>query len=159
MQNRWPALFRDDVRPLASGCVDEIAAEMGWSVPFTWPALMRWKRSVWYCKAILKHTERVHMDGSVSGETVDDEARVMAQANLDRKPSDPRHRSAPPVPPSHLPPIIATPAAPAPHAAIAAVLPEPEPVPAPAPAKPTPAETRRAAQLKLMELAKRRKRR
>ena len=161
LQKRWPGLFGDDARPLASTCVGEIAAAMEWSVPFTKPAVVRWKRSVRYCQAILKYTERVNLDGSASDEVVDDKARALAQANLDQKhgQSRPQPRPRAPAPASQPAPTIAEPAAPPPPAVIAAVQPEPAPAPAPEPAQLSPAETRRAVQLKLMALAKKRIRR
>ena len=44
-----------------------------------------WKsRNDVYCRAVLRDSVRVHLDGSPSEEVVDDRAREMAKAQLDK---------------------------------------------------------------------------
>jgi hypothetical protein len=46
LREKWPIAFpvkHQDVRPLALGAAGEIAAAMGWSLPYTLGVLGRWK--------------------------------------------------------------------------------------------------------------------
>jgi sRNA-binding protein len=84
LRERWPAAFpKDDrkVRPLAN-VVEPVAAAMSWTGSFTHGVLKGWKSSAAYCRAILRDPERVNLDGTPSGEMVDDEARRLATARL-----------------------------------------------------------------------------
>jgi sRNA-binding protein len=84
LQEKWPAAFPvklQDVRPLAVGAPGEIAAAMGWSLPYTRGVLIPWKMSPVYCRAVLLHNERVALDGSPA-EAVDVEAKDLATKQL-----------------------------------------------------------------------------
>ena len=51
-QIAWPLAFPvkpHDVRPLAVGAAGDVAATMGWSLPYTLGVLSRWKMSPVYC--------------------------------------------------------------------------------------------------------------
>jgi hypothetical protein len=46
LRERWPIAFptkHEDVRPLAMGAARQVAAAMGWSLPYTLGVLTRWK--------------------------------------------------------------------------------------------------------------------
>ena len=43
-----------------------------------------WKSREDYCRAVLRDSVRVHLDGSPSEEVIDDRAREMAKAQLDK---------------------------------------------------------------------------
>jgi len=84
LRERWPAAFpKDDrkLRPLAN-VVNPVAEAMGGTGSFTHGVLKGWKLSAAYCRAVLWHKERINLDGSPSGEMVDDEARKLAAARL-----------------------------------------------------------------------------
>jgi sRNA-binding protein len=112
LRERWPLALPvkpRDIRPLAVGAAGEIAAEMGWSLPYTLGVLCRWKLSPAYCRAVLLHNERIALDGTPA-EPVDVEAKDLATKQLARlearkaaktKPSKP---TAPPAPPPPEPP-------------------------------------------------------
>jgi sRNA-binding protein len=70
-----------DVRPLAIGATGEIAAAMGWSLPYTLGVLGRWKMAAVYCQAVLCYDQRIALDGSPA-ETVDAEAKNLAAKQL-----------------------------------------------------------------------------
>jgi hypothetical protein len=73
LRARWPLAFpakHQDVRPLALGAAGEIAAAMGWSLPYTLGVLGRWKMAAVYCQAVLRHDQRIALDGSPA-ETVE----------------------------------------------------------------------------------------
>src|SRR5271170_993599 len=56
LREKWPIAFpvkHEDVRPLAIGATGEIAAAMGWSLPYTLGVLGRWKMAPVYCQAVL----------------------------------------------------------------------------------------------------------
>jgi sRNA-binding protein len=72
------------VRPLASGAVRVVMETLSWSHPYTRGVLMTWKLRAAYCRAVLAYPQRVNLDGSVSGEEVDDRARAGAQERLDK---------------------------------------------------------------------------
>jgi sRNA-binding protein len=84
LREKWPLAFPvkdQDVRPLAIGATGEIAAAMGWSLPYTLGVLGRWKMAPVYCQAVLCHDQRVALDGSPA-ETVDAEAKDLAAKQL-----------------------------------------------------------------------------
>ena len=86
LREKWPLAFpaRDqDVRPLAVGAAREIAAAMGWSLPYTLGVLAGWKMAPAYCEAVLRYDQRVALDGSPA-ETIDAEARELATNQLAR---------------------------------------------------------------------------
>jgi hypothetical protein len=62
LREKWPLAFPvkdQDVRPLAIGAVGEIAAAMGWSIPYTLGVLSTWKMAPVYCEAVLRHDQRI----------------------------------------------------------------------------------------------------
>jgi sRNA-binding protein len=80
LREKWPLAFpaqHQDVRPLAMGVAREVAAAMGWSLPYTLGVLGRWKMSPVYCQAVLGHDQRIALDGAPA-ETVDAEAKDLA---------------------------------------------------------------------------------
>jgi sRNA-binding protein len=84
LREKWPIAFpvkHQDVRPLAIGIPGEIAAVMGWSLPYTLGVLGRWKMAPVYCQAVLCHDQRIALDGSPA-ETVDAEAKDLATKQL-----------------------------------------------------------------------------
>src|SRR6516165_11119083 len=67
LRERWPLAFpvqAQDVRPLALGIADQIAAAMGWSLPYTLSVLRHWKMAAVYCRAVLAHDQRIALDGA-----------------------------------------------------------------------------------------------
>jgi sRNA-binding protein len=73
LREKWPLAFpveHQDVRPLAIGTAREIAAAMGWPVPYTLGVLARWKMAPIYCEAVVCHDQRIALDGAPA-ETVD----------------------------------------------------------------------------------------
>ena len=86
LREKWPLAFPvkdQDVRPLAIGATGEIAAAMGWSLPYTLGVLGRWKMAAVYCQAVLCHDQRIALDGAPA-ETVDAEAKDLAGKQLAR---------------------------------------------------------------------------
>jgi sRNA-binding protein len=86
LRARWPRAFPasdHDVRPLASGAAAIVAAEMGWPAAYARGVLRIWKARSAYCRACLSHPGRTALDGSPTGEVVDDEARAMAREQLE----------------------------------------------------------------------------
>jgi sRNA-binding protein len=86
LRERWPLAFpvqHQDIRPLALGVAHQIAAGMGWSLPYTLSVLRRWKMAAAYCQAVLSHDQRITLDGAPA-ETVDAGARDLAAAQLAR---------------------------------------------------------------------------
>jgi sRNA-binding protein len=84
LQEKWPLAFpveHQDVRPLAMGVAHQVAAEMGWSLPYTLGVLGRWKMAPVYCQAVLCYDQRIALDGSPA-ETVDAEAKNLATKQL-----------------------------------------------------------------------------
>jgi hypothetical protein len=51
-----------NVRPLAIGTASEIAAAMGWSLPYSLGVLAGWKMAPAYCKAVLRYDQRADHD-------------------------------------------------------------------------------------------------
>ena len=85
LRAKWPAIFNDPktIKPLASSVLSQVAAALGWSLGYTRGVFHVWKSRNDYCRAILRDSVRVHLDGSPSEEAVDDRAREMAKAQLD----------------------------------------------------------------------------
>jgi sRNA-binding protein len=86
LRERWPLAFPvkgEDVRPLAISATDEIAAAMGWSRPYTLGVLRHWKMTAAYCQAILRHEQRITLDGAPA-EPVGAEAKDLAAKQLER---------------------------------------------------------------------------
>ena len=84
LREKWPLAFpvkHQDVRPLAIGVAREVAAAMGWSLPYTLGVLGRWKLAPVYCRAVLCYDQRIALDGSLA-ETVDAEAKDLATKQL-----------------------------------------------------------------------------
>jgi sRNA-binding protein len=83
---KWPAIFNDpkNVKPLASSVLPQVAAALGWSLGYTRGVFHVWKSRDAYCRVVLRDSVRVHLDGSPSQEVVDDRAREMAKAQLDK---------------------------------------------------------------------------
>jgi sRNA-binding protein len=86
LRERWPLAFpvqHQDIRPLALGVAHQVAAGMGWSLPYTLSVLRRWKTAAVYCQAVLSHDQRIALDGAPA-ETVDAGARDLAATQLAR---------------------------------------------------------------------------
>jgi sRNA-binding protein len=86
LREKWPLAFpvqHQDVRPLAMGVARQVAAAMGWSLPYTLGVLGRWKMAEVYCQAVLCHDQRIALDGALA-ETVDAEAKDLAAKQLAR---------------------------------------------------------------------------
>jgi len=84
LREKWPIAFPvkpHDVSPLALGAVDEIAAAMGWSVPYARGVLILWKMGPAYCHAVLRCDHRIALDGSPA-EPIDAEAKDLATKRL-----------------------------------------------------------------------------
>jgi sRNA-binding protein len=85
-RERWPLAFpanHKDVRPLAMGVARQVAAAMGWSLPYTLGVLGRWKMARVYCQAVLCYDQRIALDGAPA-EAVDAEAKDLAAKQLER---------------------------------------------------------------------------
>jgi sRNA-binding protein len=86
LHEKWPLAFpvqHQDVRPLAMGVARQVAAAMGWSLPYTLGVLGRWKMAAVYCQAVLSYDQRIALDGTPA-ETVDAEAKGLAAKQLAR---------------------------------------------------------------------------
>jgi sRNA-binding protein len=84
LRERWPLAFpteHEDVRPLAMGMARQVAAAMGWSLPYTLGVLTRWKMAAVYCQAVLSYDQRIGLDGSPA-EMVDAKAKDLAAKQL-----------------------------------------------------------------------------
>ena len=77
------------------------AAELGWNPVYARAVLNAWKRRDAYCRAVLTFSARIGLDGSETGEMVDDVARAKAgemiaqrEARRQRRPryAKPRYR-------------------------------------------------------------------
>ena len=87
LRKKWPLAFpahNEDVRPLAADATYEIAAVMGWSYPYTFGVLSRWKLAPLYCQAVLNHPQRIALDGSPA-EMVEAKAKDLATKHLARR--------------------------------------------------------------------------
>ena len=110
LREKWPLAFpvqHQDVRPLAMGVARQVAAAMGWSLPYTLGVLGRWKMAAVYCQAVLCYDQRIALDGSPA-ETVDAEAKDLATKQLAqlaaRKAKKAAEAAAPAVKPAPAPP-------------------------------------------------------
>ena len=86
LREKWALAFpvqAQDVRPLALGVAHQVAAAMGWSLPYTLSVLRHWKMAAVYCQAVLSHDQRIALDGTPA-ETVDAEAKDLAAKQLAR---------------------------------------------------------------------------
>jgi sRNA-binding protein len=86
VRERWPLAFPvngEDVRPLAISATNEIAGAMGWSRPYTLGVLRHWKMTAAYCQAILRHDQRIALDGAPA-EPVGADAKDLAAKQLAR---------------------------------------------------------------------------
>ena len=84
LREKWPLAFpvkSHEIRPLTVGAVGEIAAAMGWSVPYTLGVLAPWKMAPVYCRAVLAHDHRIALDGTPA-EPVDAKAKDSATKRL-----------------------------------------------------------------------------
>jgi sRNA-binding protein len=84
LREKWPLAFPvkdQDVRPLATGAVGEIAAAMGWSIPYTLGVLSTWKMAPVYCEAVLRDDQRIGLDGAPA-EPVEAQAKDLATKRL-----------------------------------------------------------------------------
>src|SRR3954468_3106588 len=85
LQQRWPAAFPEtpqQVRPLITGLVPIIAAELGWSHPFARAVLRTWKLRPAYCHAVLAHPVRFDLEGNPTDQPIDEDTRSQAKARL-----------------------------------------------------------------------------
>jgi sRNA-binding protein len=86
LRDRWPLAFPvqpQDVRPLTLGVAHQVAAEMGWSIPYTLSVLRPWKMAAVYCRAVLAHDHRIALDGAPV-DPVDAGAKDLATKQLAR---------------------------------------------------------------------------
>ena len=84
LRKKWPLAFplkHQDIRPLAIGATGEIAAVMGWSLPYRPGVLHNWKMAPVYCQAVLCHDQRIALDGAPA-EALDAEAKDLAAKRL-----------------------------------------------------------------------------
>ena len=85
LKAKWPDIFSDlKTKPVASSVLPQVAAALGWRPGYARGVFQVWKSRNAYCRAVLRNSIRVNLDGSPSGEVVDDEAREMAKAQLDK---------------------------------------------------------------------------
>ena len=85
LRARWPNAFPTKghlVRPLASGAVQVLVEELGWSAQYARTVLRVWKLKTAYSQAVLRYPTRMNLDGTPSAETVNDEARQAATRTL-----------------------------------------------------------------------------
>ena len=81
---KWPLAFPvedQEVRPLTTALVREVAAAMDWSLAYTHGVIGPWKMAPVYCRAVLDHDRRIALDGSPA-EAVDAEAKDLAAKRL-----------------------------------------------------------------------------
>jgi sRNA-binding protein len=84
LREKWALAFpskQQDVRPLAIGATREIAAAMGWSLPYSLGVLGHWKLAPVYREAVLCHDQRITLDGAPA-EAVDAKAKDLAAKRL-----------------------------------------------------------------------------
>jgi sRNA-binding protein len=84
LREKWPLAFPlsdQDVRPLAIGSTRDIAAAMNWSLPYTLGVLATWKMAPVYCEAVLRHDQRIGLDGAPA-EPVEAQAKDLATKRL-----------------------------------------------------------------------------
>jgi sRNA-binding protein len=107
LRARWPRAFPASdhaLRPLASGAAAIVAAEMGWPEAYARGVLRIWKARSAYCRACLSCPGRIALDGSPTGEVVDDEARAMAREQLELRKRRRQATALPEKPAEALPP-------------------------------------------------------
>ena len=95
LREKWPIAFPvkpHDIRPLAVGAVGEIAAAMGWSLPYALGVLAPWKMALVYCRAVLAHDQRITLDGEPA-EPVDAKAKDSATKRRGAPRSAPRREA------------------------------------------------------------------
>jgi sRNA-binding protein len=100
LREKWPLAFpvpTQDIRPLALGVANQIAAAMDWSVQYTLGVLRPWKMAPFYCRAVLSHDQRTTLDGEPA-ETVDAAAKELAAKVLAKKAVAPAKPPAKPKP-------------------------------------------------------------
>ncbi len=88
LRAKWPKAFpakSHDVRPLTNGAQQAMVEEFGWSPGYARAVLRVWKLRPAYCKAILLYPTRINLDGSPSGEEIDDAARATATKRLEER--------------------------------------------------------------------------
>lgn len=86
LREKWPKAFPRDttrIKPLVVHALGIIAQEMGWTTMYARGVLQPWKKRAAYCKAVLRETNRINLDGSKSTELISDDARRDAQAQLE----------------------------------------------------------------------------
>jgi sRNA-binding protein len=84
LREKWPFAFPEkhqEVRPLVLGAAREIAAAMGWSLPYTLGVLSHWKMAPVYSRAVLGHDQRIGLDGAPA-EPVEAQAKELATKRL-----------------------------------------------------------------------------
>ncbi len=87
LRTKWPKAFpakSHEVRPLASGAVTKLVDAFGWSHPYARAVLRTWKMREAYCRAVLCYPQRINLDGSATGEEVDEGSRARAKERLDK---------------------------------------------------------------------------
>jgi sRNA-binding protein len=136
----WPKAFparSHEVRPLTNGAQQAMVESLGWSSAYAQAVLTVWKLRPTYCKAILLYPKRINLDGSLSGEEIDDRSRALAKLRLEesaarqaKKAEQQRLRAAAEA--------IAQPQAPEPTPAPTTALPDTKPEPAAPPEPPKP---------------------
>jgi len=88
LRARWPNAFpakSHEVRPLAIAVSQVMAEELDWSPEYTRAVLTVWKMRPAYCRATLLYPRRINLDGTPSGEEVDDAARATATKRLEQR--------------------------------------------------------------------------
>jgi sRNA-binding protein len=84
LRDKWPLacpLNVQDVRPLAIGSTRDIASAMSWPLPYTLGVLSTWKMAPVYCEAVLRHDQRIDLDGALA-EPVEAQAKELATKRL-----------------------------------------------------------------------------
>jgi sRNA-binding protein len=87
LQSLWPAAFPRKshlIKPLASGLRAEIVDGTGWTLDYVRGVLAAWTLRPGYCQAILRHNQRVNLQGKKTDSRVLDDARAMAQQRLEK---------------------------------------------------------------------------
>jgi sRNA-binding protein len=103
LREKWPLAFPvrlEDVRPLALGVADQIAAAMGWPVQYSLGVLRPWKMAPFYCRAVLSNDQRITLEGAPA-ETIDASAKELAAKVLAKKTAERAEPSTKPKPAAH----------------------------------------------------------
>ena len=88
LRAKWPNAFplkSHLVRPLANSAQQALVEEFGWSPGYAHGVLAAWKARHAYCQAILHYRMRIHLDGSASGDEVNDHSREQAKLRLEQQ--------------------------------------------------------------------------